>query len=171
MTETATATLPDVEVLRTTAQMADFCVKINTKGVSHEESMKQPPEGANCLNWVVGHLVCVYNNTLPLVGQKAVGDKASLQRYDRGSKSLVDPAEAIEFDELLTLWTEATRRIDEGLQRLTPPQLESPAPFSPTNNPKETVRTLLTTLLFHQAYHSGQTGLSRRLVGKAGAIA
>jgi hypothetical protein len=48
--------------------------------------------------------------------------------------------------------------------------MDGPAPFSPSKNPKETLRSLLTTVLFHQAYHSGQTGLLRRIAGKEGAI-
>jgi uncharacterized damage-inducible protein DinB len=48
--------------------------------------------------------------------------------------------------------------------------MDEPAPFSPTNNPKETVRSLLATVFFHQAYHVGQTGLLRRIAGKEGAI-
>jgi len=41
---------------------------------------------------------------------------------------------------------------------------------SPTGNPNETVRTLLTTIMFHQAYHAGQTAVLRRIAGKEGAI-
>jgi hypothetical protein len=32
------------------------------------------------------------------------------------------------------------------------------------------VRSLLATVAFHQAYHAGQTGTLRRVVGKSGAI-
>ena len=48
--------------------------------------------------------------------------------------------------------------------------LDRPAPHSPSGNPDETVRSLLTTVFFHQAYHAGQTALLRRIAGREGAI-
>jgi uncharacterized damage-inducible protein DinB len=49
--------------------------------------------------------------------------------------------------------------------------LERPAPGPDSDGElTETVRSLLGTILFHQAYHSGQTGLLRRIAGKPGAI-
>src|SRR6266542_575685 len=140
MSDTATATLHDVEVLKWTAQFTDLCLQANVKDLSHEDSLKQPPLGANCLNWVVGHLVCIYNRALPLVGREAVGDKALLQSYNRGSKPLTNGEDAIEFSELLALWAEAEQRMQNGLQQMTASQLESPAPFSPNKDPNETVR-------------------------------
>lgn len=60
--------------------------------------------------------------------------------------------------------------MNEGLARLAPEALDAPAPFSPRNKGDETVRSLLSILVFHQAYHTGQTALLRRMAGKAGAI-
>lgn len=57
-----------------------------------------------------------------------------------------------------------------GTRRLTAQHLSAAAPFSPTGNSDETVGTLLASIAFHEAYHLGQTGLSRRLLGKAGAL-
>jgi hypothetical protein len=33
-------------------------IKRQLDGVSHEESLVQPPFRGNCLNWVLGHIVC-----------------------------------------------------------------------------------------------------------------
>jgi hypothetical protein len=65
---------------------------------------------------------------------------------------------------------EAVAGVDEGLRRIDPGVLDRPVADSPSGNPKETVRTLLTTLMFHQAYHAGQTAVLRRIAGKEGAI-
>jgi uncharacterized damage-inducible protein DinB len=170
MNATAVTSAPEIDVLRSTAQLTDFVLRANVEGISHDDSLIQPPSGANCMNWVVGHLACIYNNALPLLGQQPVRDKVSLQRYDRGSKPIVDDGEALNFRELMSLWDEAQKRVEAGLSSLPVSRLDEPAPFSPTNNPNETVRSLLTILLFHQAYHAGQTGVLRRLMGKAGAI-
>jgi hypothetical protein len=146
-------------------------MRINTEGITHEESLVQPQPAGNCLNWVAGHLLCIYNNVLPLVGEKPVMDESILARYDRGSAALKNPGEALQLSDILAACDEATRRLEAGLSRLSPEQLDAPAPFSPSKNPNETVRSLLGVVTFHQAYHSGQLGLLRRIIGKPGAIA
>jgi hypothetical protein len=170
MSQTA-VTAPELEVLRTSARLIDIVVKTNLEGISHSDSLIQPPSGGNCLNWVFGHLVCIYNNSLPLLGQSPVRDKALLVRYDRGSKPIEKAEDALTLQELTSIWSEITHRVEKGLDSLTATRLDEPAPFSPSKNPNETVRSLLTTVLFHQSYHAGQLGVLRHVAGKPGAIA
>jgi uncharacterized damage-inducible protein DinB len=170
MITAAPTAIREVEVFRQQTQMIHKVVGINVQGVTHEESLIQPDPGGNCLNWVLGHLLWAYNGALPLLGQESVMDKDAVKRYARGSSPIEDPAEAMAVQELLSRWDEATKRMDAGLASLTSEVLDRPAPSSPSGNPNETVRSLLTTLLFHQAYHAGQTGILRRLIGKEGAI-
>lgn len=162
--------MSEIDAFRHQAQATHQVLRLNVAGVTHEESLIQPHPGGNCLNWVVGHLVCIYDKTLPLLGQEPVMEEGALKRYDRGAPPLQDPAEALDLQELMTAWSEATRRIEAGLSGLTPETLDRPAPHSPGNNPDETVRSLLALTLFHQAYHTGQAGILRRIVGKEGAI-
>ena len=164
------ATTTEVEGLRHHARMTRLVVAANTEGVTHEESLLQPAPGGNCLNWVVGHLLTIYSKALLLLGQQPVLDAATQERYDRGSPALRDGAEAMRFEEMLAAWETTCDRIDTGLASLTPEALDRPAPFSPSGNPDETIRSLVGTILFHQAYHAGQTGILRRLTGKEGAI-
>ena len=170
MTTAAPTTVSEVGVFRQQTQMIHKVVGVNLQGVTHEESLIQPDPGGNCLNWVLGHLLWAYNGALPLLGQEPVMDKDGLKRYARGSSPIENPAEAMDVQELLSRWDEATKRMDAGLASLTPEVMDQPAPNSPSGNPNETVRSLLTTLLFHQAYHTGQTGILRRVTGKEGAI-
>ncbi|HYU31185.1 MAG TPA: DinB family protein [Thermoanaerobaculia bacterium] len=170
MTTATSEAVREVEVFRSQAGAIDKVLQLNLAGVTQEESLIQPHPGGNCLNWVAGHLLCIYNDTLPLLGQQPVMEKGALKRYARGTPPLEGPAEALELRDLLAGFEEATRRIGAGLATLTPEVLDRPAPHSPTNNPDETVRSLLTVVFFHQAYHTGQTGLLRRLAGKEGAI-
>lgn len=48
--------------------------------------------------------------------------------------------------------------------------LLQPAANRKTGNPKKTVHSLLFTIMLHQAYHSGQLGVLRRMAGREGAI-
>ena len=160
----------EIRVLRQQVSMAHHVVRLNVEGLTQEETLLKPSGGGNCMNWVVGHLLAIYDVTLPALGQKPVLAPAIQKRYDRGSAPLRDGTEAVQIGELMTAWDESTRRVDAGLASLDADALGSPAPFSPGNDPKETLGTLLTTILWHQAYHVGQTGILRRVAGKKGTI-
>jgi hypothetical protein len=159
-----------IDVMRQQAHMAQHVVRLNTDGVSHADSLVQPQPDGNCLNWVVGHLIAIYHHTFPLLGQQPVLPAQVLARYDRGSPPIRDASEATDFSELLTSWDETSRRFAAGLATLDPATLVSPAPLSPSNDPTETIGSLLCSIAWHQAYHAGQTGLLRRVTGKRGAI-
>lgn len=167
MTATAAETLAEVELLRHQTQLTTKVLHANVNGLTQEESLIQPHPGGNCLNWVVGHVVCIYNHVLPMLGQETAG--GDLSRYDRGSAPIENPAEARDLGELMAAWDQAVQRFDTGLAGLTPEILDRPAPGPDPNRP-ETVRSLLNTICFHQSYHVGQTGVLRRLAGKEGAI-
>lgn len=171
MTSTAKAQLEAVQILRQSAATLYRMSKMNLDGVTHAESLVQPPPAGNCMNWVLGHLVSIYDVMLPLLNQAPVLDAETSKHFARGSQPVREPGQAVEFSKLVAAWDESSRRVDAGLASLTSEVLSSPAPFSPTKNPDETVRSLLAFLLVHQAYHVGQTGLLRRIAGKPGGIA
>jgi uncharacterized damage-inducible protein DinB len=170
MVRTGTATAAEIELWRLQARMARDVVNANTHGLTHEESLVEPRPGGNRLNWVLGHLMSVYDGFLPLLKQEPVIGTAALQRFARGAPPLTDPGDAIDFGKLLAAWNQASERVDAGLAGLDPDLLDRPVPNSPSGNPEETVRSLITTVMFHQAYHAGQTGVLRRIAGREGAI-
>ncbi len=170
MTTTVAEISGEVRVLRHQVRAIHRVVQLNVDGLTQAESLIQPQPGGNCLNWNVGHLLCVYDQILPELGQTPVLGVDTLQRYGRGTAQLENAAEALDLGQLMTAWGEAAQRMEAGLESLTPEVLDQPAPWSPTKNPKETVCSLLSSVFFHQAYHAGQTGLLRRIAGKEGAI-
>ena len=170
ITQPAPKTAAEIEVFRHIALATHSVFKLTVDGLTQEDSLIQPKPAGNCLNWVVGHLLCVYDQMLPLLGQASVMQPGALKRYERGSAPIKSASEAMELSYLLTGIEEAVARMDAGLQGLSEETMDSPAPFSPTGRP-ETVRSLVSLILFHQAYHTGQAGMLRRLAGKNGAIA
>ena len=165
-----TATTSEIDTWRLQTRITRDVIRANTHGLSHEHSLVQPDPGGNCLNWVLGHLLHVYDGVLPLLGQQPVLGTEVLKHYARGGEPIRDGSEALDFQQLLTALNEAAERADAGLAALGPDLLDQPAPMSPTGNPDETVRSLLTTVMWHQAYHTGQTAVLRRIAGKEGAI-
>ena len=170
MSRTETTTAAEIELWRLQAGMVRAVVNINTQGLTHEDSLVKPQPAGNRLNWVLGHLLSVYDTLLPMLSQEPVLDDATSRRFARGTPPLEDPAEAVEFGRLLEAWNQACDRVDAGLAALDPETLDRPVPGSPSGNPDETVRSLLTTVMFHQAYHAGQTAVLRRIAGREGAI-
>jgi hypothetical protein len=167
----ATEVIPEVELLRRQGRTVSFVIRANVDGLTHADSLVQPEPAGSCLNWVMGHLLWAYNGLLPLLGQEPPMPKEALERYARGQPPITDPAEALQFSRITAAWDQAVERVDAGLAGLTLAALDQLAPGSPSGDPNETVRTLLATVMFHQAYHAGQTAVLRRIAGRAGAIA
>jgi len=44
-------------------------IKRQLEGVTHEESLVQPPFRGNCLNWVLGHIVVSRATVLTTLGE------------------------------------------------------------------------------------------------------
>lgn len=170
MVTAAEETLGEVRVLRHQVRATHRVVQLNVDGLTQADSLVQPQPGGNCLNWNLGHLLYVYDQVLPMLGQTPVLGVDTLKRYGRGTAHIQNAAEALDLALLMTAWDEAARRMEAGLESLTQELLDQPAPWSPTNNPEETVGSLLSIVFFHQAYHTGQTGLLRRMAGKEGAL-
>ena len=159
-----------IAILRRQGRIVQQVLHMNVDGLTQAETLVQPAPAGNCMNWVVGHLLAVYHHVLPVLGQQPVMPEAQLARYDRGSAPLRDSDGALDIGELMTAWDECCKRIDAGLASLTAERMDAPAPMSPTKDPNETIGSLLATISWHQSYHVGQTGILRRLAGKAGAI-
>lgn len=151
-------------------ETAKWALHQNLDGLSHEESLVTPEPGGNSPNWVLGHLVTGYGNLLEALGEESDSDEEQMAPYQRGSGPL-DPAKARPFAELLADFDQSHARVVAKVGALTPEELAAPSPVSPTNNPDETIGSFVGVLAFHQAYHVGQVGVLRRVVGKPGAIA
>ena len=158
------------DTLRDLANKVRYTAAVNVKDISNAESLTQPQPAGNCSNWVLGHLLTIYTKVLPMFGEVGVIGLDRLSHYDRGSAPIVNASEAIPFDELVAAWNVVCDKVDAGLSRVSNEMLLQPVTDSPTDNPDETAHSLLFTVMFHQAYHSGQLGVLRRIAGKEGAV-
>ena len=158
------------EMLGMQLEVTKSIFQANTAGLTHEDSLRRPTEAGNSLNWIGGHLVTAYNDILSTLGEEPVWPQERTEVYKRGSDSLTDTSRAVDFGEIVRDFETAHERVMHGLGNLAPERLGEPAPYSPGNNPNETLDSLLHLIAFHQAYHVGQLGLGRRLLGVDGAI-
>jgi uncharacterized damage-inducible protein DinB len=152
-----------VEALQKVFDINHRALELNVNGLSHEESLIQPPHGGNCLNWVAGHVVANRNFILGLVGEQPIWSEADMEPYKRGSAPIRDGSRARKFEQIVADFTLAQDRLRAGLGRLTEQDLAR-------KKGDESVGDSLRFLQFHEAYHIGQMGLLRRMAGKEGAI-
>lgn len=137
---------------------------LNLEGITHEDSLVQPPQG-NCINWLVGHLMVHRNRMLETLGEPPAWTSESLlQRYDRGSEPITGDGPGVErFERLREEMDGAKEKILAAIQRGGDEALARPSG-------KSTVGQSLLVLSMHEAYHIGQMGLLRRIAGKERAI-
>jgi uncharacterized damage-inducible protein DinB len=147
-------------------QLCSIVVNANVGEITHEESLRQPAPAGNCVNWVLGHIVATRSQFLRGLGGEPVWGEADCKRYDRHGPPIKSASEAKPLKEIWQAYDVSQERIRQTVSGLTPQQLAEKAPFSPSNRPDETVGSLLAVFAFHDAYHTGQTGVLRRIAGK-----
>lgn len=128
-------------------------------GLTHEDSLLQPPFRGNCLNWVLGHIVSGRKTVLTLLGEDLPWTDALSARYNRNTEPITSTEQALPLEQLLGYLEESQTRILAGLQRVSPEKLEKIID-------DETVVEKIAFSHWHETYHVGQLELLRQLAGK-----
>ncbi len=156
------------------AAMYEFsygALKRNLDGLSNQDSLIIPPEGGNCLNWVLGHLLTARGLLLTLVGGTPVLDGPKAEHYRRGSNPIQAGDDVLDIGTLRGLLNDSQQQLIPALAALADEDLAAPVPEQHRRPPLTgSVGEALLRLHYHEGYHNGQIGLLRRLAGKEGAI-
>jgi uncharacterized damage-inducible protein DinB len=140
-------------------------IKMQTEGLTHEESMIQLPFRANCMNWIVGHLVTNRNNILKLLDAEDHIDPISVDRYIRDSDPITaDSTDALPLEQLIQLLEHTQENMASSLEAITNDELERNVAFF--GNTEMTVGEWLIFFFFHDSYHAGQAEILRQAAGK-----
>lgn len=135
-------------------------VQTQCDGLSHADSLIQPPFEANCLNWTVGHLVVHRDKVLDTLGADGVLDSATFTRYTNESDPVhADGPDIRQLPELLAALDETQQRLESAI-----PGADMEAPFE--HERFKTVGARVRFYYFHDTYHTGQTELLRALAGR-----
>ncbi len=139
-------------------------VKMQTNGLTQEDSLRQPPFPGNCLNWVLGHIAQYRDQALELLGEPpefgALGE-----RYKRGSEPLTAPSDGIlSMEEILARFERAQARLAAALAKMDDAGWAREITLG--NNRQTTLGQRMFFLYFHETYHVGQTELFRQLAGR-----
>ncbi len=153
----------------TTAELARLyetvygVVHRNLSDIGEEESLRPPPGGGNCINWVFGHVVGTRQVVLRLAGAESWWDDERARTYSAGEDASWSPERALSLEALLADYDRSQQLLAGALAGLSGEALAAPGFFG-------TVGDTLAFLQFHEGYHAGQLGILRRVLGKPGVI-
>ena len=142
----------------------------NTAEVTHEESLRQPQPGGNCINWVGGHLAATRQGMLQMLGHAPTWTEDEMAFYRRGSSPVTTGVGAMRWERIAEDFDATQPLLMAGLAKLSPEDLAAPLPADRNPFKLDSLAEQMAVFNFHESYHVGQLGLLRRLVGKAGAI-
>jgi len=141
---------------------------VNLKDISHQESLIRPTSG-NCLNWIVGHILVSRGTILNILEEKSVLSDIQSMPYKRG----VTPNEGdylLPLNALIERLNTSQERLISSLEDKSSEWLNGSDSEKEIEWQQQPRRDQLMFLHFHEAYHAGQTGLMRRIIGKECAI-
>lgn len=130
-------------------------------GMTHEESVLQLPFAANCLNWVLGHIVSARTFPLQFVGENPVWTDEQRAVYRYGSSNRGDEDNVIKLEELMVAFNLSQERLISGLNRLNYDDMCQPSGYR-----ENTIGDSLAYFQFHEAHHIGQILYLAMFAGK-----
>ena len=138
-------------------------VQRQTRGLSHSDSLIQPPVRGNCLNWVLGHLAVNRDRVITLLGSEPLLTDEQRSLYESESNPITSETDnPLELGSLLAILERGQDLIDRRIADLPEAKLNHSPEGSKTS---QTLGQILFGLYFHDTFHTGQTELLRQLAG------
>lgn len=133
-----------------------------TEGLSHVESLLAPPFPANCVNWVLGHIMVGRHRSLKLCEGSNLWPENLIRRYKSGSLPAVTGDDQIHhFDDLLKDLQKSQKRLEGHFRQLSDEYLEQD--YHDEHGTR--ARWLCVRgLHWHETYHVGQLELLRSYI-------
>jgi hypothetical protein len=130
-------------------------------GVSDEESLLQLPFEANCLNWILGHIVWRRNSVMTALGISPLwGDIKSL-KYKTDSEPIMSREDAEPFTALLADLDRAQQAIAAKLEEIADAALDD---VVANDRGEKRVIEHLQGFHWHETYHIGQLEILRAYI-------
>ena len=141
-------------------------IQAQAEGITHEQSLMQPPMRGNCMNWVVGHIVQSRDRMLRVAGLPMVWTPEQIARYERDSAPILDGHDALPFEKMLADLAVQNERLIARLQTISRDELDAVGVEAIKGITTWTVAEWLQFLLWHETYHLGNLEILRQLAGK-----
>jgi uncharacterized damage-inducible protein DinB len=134
-------------------------IHMQIDGLTHHDSLLQPPFRGNCLNWVLGHIVESRNTILNLLGGEPFWTPEQRARYARESKAVTENTGELTFEKIVSDLDSSQQQLVERIGNL-----EDEA-FNHADKEGKSLGEKLTFLIWHETFHTGQTDQLRQLAG------
>jgi uncharacterized damage-inducible protein DinB len=133
-----------------------YVINKNLEGITHRESLMTPQVGGNCINMVMGHIVGARDTLLESFGFEGMCDEKIKNVYAQGAPP-VKAEDARDINKLLKMYNESQEKVMKVILQ------------TDLREDEEKTKNLV-GLIFHEAYHAGQIGILRRVIGKEGVL-
>jgi hypothetical protein len=153
-------THPDAHSLSQSYGSTHWLINKLVDGLSNDDSLVQPPFEANCLNWVLGHILAGRNEALSYLKAEPIWDEAETARYKTGSPPITQADQALPLERLLSDFEESQKRIVAALENASPEDL---ATVVDTRFGERPMGQHIDGLHWHETYHTGQLEILRAL--------
>ena len=135
--------------------------------VSHEESLRGVGPDGKCINWILGHVIGARGKLLMVLGFEPAWYKDQMAIYGGGEIGQFSIENTRPFSELQRLHDQTLIVLSETLANIES-ELNDPCDVLPHVSEGGTVADRVGAFACHEAYHIGQIGLLRRMLGKPG---
>ena len=135
-------------------------VERGLKALDHAQSVRQLPFEANCLNWIMGHVMAYRCKMLSLLNEPIPWTEAEIARYAYGSAPVLNAEDCLPYERIVADFEAAGATVLARLEGLTAADLD--APTTDPNFP--TLGLLLLRWGRHEVYHIGQCDILRAYV-------
>jgi hypothetical protein len=129
--------------------------------VSDEQSLLQMPFEANCMNWILGHIISRRQSALEALQSTPLWGAQEQSRYKTGSNPIRHADQAIDF-------TTLRAELGRSLEMLRTTLLESDSEILNrvvvNDRGEKTVAEHIEGFLWHETYHLGQLEILRSFI-------
>jgi hypothetical protein len=135
--------------------------------VSHEDTMREAGPDGKCINWIVGHAIFARGELLGILGREPEWYNNIMAVYGEQGAGTFTVKAARSLPDLQRLLEQSLDMLTETLLKMGA-ALNEPCDQLPHVSEGGTVADRVGSFACHEAYHAGQIGLMRRLLGKPG---
>ncbi len=138
-------------------------INMQIEGLTDPQSLLQPPNGGNCLRWVLGHLTENLVEILHVLDVEPPKEAEALNRFARTSEAIkFDEPGLLHLNEIMQLYGQLEKQIFEKLETMDESDFDKE--FG-TGEWKSRLGWKLFFFAFHHHYHIGQLEYLRNLAG------
>ncbi len=138
-------------------------IHMQMDGITHADSLLQPPFRGNCLNWVVGHILDGRHDWLGLLEMPAMMSEEERHCYGYGSEPITSEDQACQLESLLDRLDQVLAVLVGKLETLSQAELDREVEIWRGRMP---LSQALMFFMWHDTYHTGQLEQLRQLAGK-----